>query len=71
MEFDIPSWVSPGEVKDYVARKQGYKSHYAMEHTQAVTHYMSTKDYTKLQDFYAKYHPNMGTPNALGVARAY
>jgi hypothetical protein len=71
MAIDIPSWVIPGDSEDYVARKQGYKSHYDMQHTQAVSHYMNTKDYSKLQDFYARYHPHMGTADALGVPRAY
>lgn len=71
MDIEIPSWVLPSDRLDYVARKQGYKSHYDMEHSQALSHYLGTKDYSKLQDFYAKYHPNMGKPNAFGVAQTH
>lgn len=71
MDISIPSWVLPGQTQDYLARKQGYKSQYDMEHTQAVRHYMGTKDYSKLEEFYDKYHPNMGTKNPLGSVRAY
>lgn len=58
----VPSFVRSHEIPDYLARKQGYKSHYDMEHSKAVRHYMDTKDYSKLESFYAKYHPNMGQP---------
>lgn len=70
-DIPIPSWVISGDVDDYRARKQGYKSDYDMHHSQAIRHYMDTRDYSKLTEFYARFHPNMGKPDAFGVPRRY
>lgn len=36
MSTELPSWVSAGEQKDYLARKEGYASDYQMRFSQAI-----------------------------------
>jgi hypothetical protein len=36
MSTEFPSWVSPGEQKDYMAQKAGYRSDYQMRVSQAI-----------------------------------
>lgn len=52
MDTEFPSWVSPGEQKDYSAQKQGYRSDYQMRFSQALNaHRMG--DSSLLDDFEA------------------
>lgn len=36
MSTEFPSWVSPGEQKDYMAQKAGYRSDHQMRFSQAI-----------------------------------
>lgn len=40
-DSQIPNWVAPHEVKDYLARKKGYRSDYQMRFGEAIKAHMA------------------------------